>query len=114
MKEANMNIDKTFADIGTLIQRTERPDLPHDSLITWEALPDTLHALVAEAERFRLSSGEVRQQAKRLKHHLDVVFGTKSAEGQPLNQHRVWANGALWRLRGVFEARTKPEDDNAI
>jgi hypothetical protein len=104
-----MDIAKTLDDLDALIGHAESAyrharGLPHDALMTWNALPYTLDALVAEAEQLRLPSAKVRQQAQKLKHHLDALIGMKGDKGYLPEQHRSMALDALWRLRDDFRS----------
>ena len=116
-ERCKMDIAKTLADLDALIAQAESAyrrarGLPYDASKTWEALPCTLGALVAEAERLRLPSGMVQQQAKKLTRHLDALIGRKGDKGYSPEQHCSMALEALWRLRCDFGLGA-PEDNNA-
>jgi hypothetical protein len=106
-----MDIAKTLADLNALAGHAGSANrhargLPPDAFKTWEALPRTLDALVAEAERLvgvpDLAPGLVQTDTKNLKRHLNALISTKVEKGRSAEYHAGEAYAALHRLRLDF------------
>lgn len=93
-----MSIGNTIAELDNLVKRLSA-SCQVNADEEWQALLDRLQLLDDQAELLNLPRGKIREETRRLRHHIGAVLGKEEEDGHGRQQHCVWALGAVWGLQ---------------